>query len=157
MESASAETPAQMPIALPRSAAGKVLVMIERGADALDGAAADQHRRVLRDPRGGGGDREDDHAGHEHQPAAEDVPEPPAGGDQDGEGQRVAVDDPLQRRDLRVQVALDRRQGDVHDGVVEHHHEERETHRAERPPLAVVVRDQVPIASHRPTFLSMFE
>ena len=47
--SARAETPAQVPIALPRSSAGKALVMIERvagiiqrGADALDDAADDE-------------------------------------------------------------------------------------------------------------------
>ena len=53
-----------------------------------------------------------------------------------------------------MQVALDRRQRDVHDGVVEHDHEQREAHRSERPPLAVVVGDQVPVAGHRPAFLS---
>ena len=75
-------------------------------------------------------------------PAPEDVAEPAARHEQHGEGQRVGVDRPLERRQRSVQVALDRRQRDVHDGVVEHDHEQREAHRAERPPAAVLVVDQ---------------
>ena len=39
------------------------------------------------------------------------------------EHQRVGVHHPLQAVDGEVQVVLDRRQGDVHDGRVEHDHE----------------------------------
>ena len=85
---------------------------------------------------------EDDDAGDEAAAAAEDVAQAPAGDEQHGEGQRVGVDRPLQARDGDVEVALDRRQRDVHDRVVEHDHEQREAHRAERPPAAVVVADR---------------
>src|SRR6185436_13229499 len=42
-----------------------------------------------------------------------------------------------ERGEARVEVALDRGQRDVHDRVVEHDHEQREAHGAERPPAAV--------------------
>ena len=93
--------------------------------------------------------REHHDADEEDRAAAEDVAEPPAGDEQDAEGERVGVDRPLEPRDRRVEVALDRRQRDVHDGVVEHHHEQREAHRAERPPAAVVVVEPAG-ARHRP-------
>ena len=57
--SAIAETPAQMPIALPRCRGGNVAVMIESvagfisaRADALDDARADQEAAVRREPAG---------------------------------------------------------------------------------------------------------
>ena len=53
--------------------------------------------------------------------------------------QRVGVDRPREAGDGRAEVGLDRGQGDVHDGVVEHHHEQGEAHRPQRPPLAVVL------------------
>ena len=53
------------------------------------------------------------------------------------EAQRVGVDRPREAGDGRAEVGLDRGQGDVHDGVVEHHHEEGEAHRPQRPPLAI--------------------
>ena len=115
----------------------------QRRADALDDAADDQRGLVRGEAGGRRGEGEDDHAGEEHPPAAEDVAEPPAGRQQHGEGERVAVDRPLQARDRGPQVLLDRGQGDVHDRVVEHDHEQREAHRAEGPPLAVLVGDQV--------------
>ena len=83
------------------------------------------------------GERHD--AEEEHLAAAEDVAEAPAGDEQHGEGQRVGVDRPLEAGDRRAEVLLDRRQRDVHDRVVEHDHEQREAHGAERPPAAVVV------------------
>jgi hypothetical protein len=49
-----------------------------------------------------------------------------------------------------VQVALDRGQRDVHDRVVEHDHEQREAHRAERPPAAVLLGDQAPTLGQHP-------
>ena len=52
------------------------------------------------------------------------------------EGERVTRDDPLQLREVCAEVILDRRQRDVHDGVVEHDHEEAERDGGQRPPLA---------------------
>ena len=84
-------------------------------------------------------EREHHHAEQEHPPAPEDVAEPAAGDEQHGERQRVGVDRPLERRDRRAEVALDGRQRDVHDRVVEHDHEQGEAHRRERPPAAVAL------------------
>ena len=111
----------------------------ERGADALDGAARDEPGLALReaDERAGRGERDD--AEEEHAPAPEEVAQAPAGDQQDGERQRVGVHGPLEAGDRRAEVLLDRRQRDVHDGVVEHHHEQREAHGGERPPAAVVL------------------
>jgi hypothetical protein len=70
--------------------------------------------------------------------AAVVVRELAAGQHQRRERQRVARHDPLELGEADAEVALDRGQGDVHDGVVEHDHEEPERHRAERPPLPVL-------------------
>ena len=56
--------------------------------------------------------------------AAEEVAERPAGQHEGGEGQRIAVDDPLQRGDAGMQAALDVGQADADDGVVEERQEE---------------------------------
>ena len=154
--SASAETPAQVPIALPRSWAGKASVTIESVAGIISAAPTPWTTRLATsisefdgEPGGGRGEGEDDDADQEHRAAPEDVAEPAAGREQDGEGERVAVDRPLEAGEVGVEVALDRGQRDVDDGVVEHDHEQREAHRPERPPLAVVVGDQVAVAGHR--------
>ena len=120
----------------------------ERGADALRGAPGDEPGLALREPDEGAREAEDDDAEEEHPPAAEDVAQAPAGDEQHGEAQRVGVDGPFEAADRRVQVLLDRRQRDVHDRVVEHDHEQREAHRAEGPPAAVVVGDGVANAGH---------
>ena len=110
----------------------------ERAADALERAARDEPflSRREADQRARAG--EHDHAEQEHPAAAEDVAEPAARDEQHRERQRVRVDGPLERRDRRAEVVLDRRQRDVHDRVVEHDHEQREAHGRERPPLAVL-------------------
>ena len=107
--SASAETPAQVPIALPRSSGGNALVTIESvagiisaAADALDDAADDERGRVGREPRGRRGEGEQRHAEQEGAAAAEDVAEAPAGRQQDGEAERVAVDGPLEAGEARA-------------------------------------------------------
>ena len=113
----------------------------EGGADALGGATGDQPRLALREPDEGARQAEDDDAEEEHAPAAEDVAQATARDEQHGEAQRVGVDGPFETADRGVQVLLDRGQRDVHDRVVEHDHEQREAHRAEGPPAAVVVGD----------------
>ena len=155
MASASALTPAHVPIALPRSCGGKALVMIERVAGIMNAAPtpwaarpATSQASVGREPDEGAREAEDDDAEEEHAAAAEDVAEPPAGDQQHGEAQRVGVDGPLQPLIDESQVALDRGQRDVHDRVVEHDHEQREAHRAEGPPAAVVVGDGGAAAGH---------
>jgi hypothetical protein len=91
---------------------------------------------------------ERDDAEQEHAAAPEDVAEAPAGDEQDGEAEGVGVDGPLEAGDRAAQVLLDRGQRDVHDRVVEHDHEEREAHRAQGPPAAVVVGDGGADSSH---------
>ena len=90
--SASADTPAQVPIALPRSSGGNVTVMIERVAGIMNaaptpwsGAAGDQPVLVGREADGRARQREHDDAEEEHLAAAEDVAQPAAGDEQDGE------------------------------------------------------------------------
>ncbi len=144
--SAIAETPAHVPIALPRSSGGNALVMIDSVAGIISAepmpctarqatSQVSLGREADRGARGG----EDDDAGEEDFAPPEQVAEAPAGDEQHGERQRVGVDGPLQRGGRRVQAALDRRQRDVDDRVVEHDHEQREAHRPERPPAAVAV------------------
>ena len=149
--SARAETPAQVPIAFPRSAGGNALVMIESVPGIISAAPTPcTAREATSQPSVGArpivaeASGEDDDAEQEDPAAAEDVAEPAAGDEQDGEGERVRVDGPLERGQRRVEVRLDRRQRDVHDGVVEHDHEEGEAHRGERPPAAVVVGETEP-------------
>ena len=153
--SASAETPAQVPIALPRSAGGKALVTIESVAGIISAAPMPWTTRLATSvvvsgarPAVAEESANSVDPDQERQPAAEDVAEAPAGHQQDRERQRVAVDRPLEAREARAEVALDRRQRDVDDRVVEHDHEQREAHRAERPPLAVRVGDQMAVAGH---------
>src|ERR671935_71330 len=57
---------------------------------------------------------------------------------EDAERKRVAVEHPLELRDPDPEVALNRRQSDVHDRVVEHDHEEAERDGAERQPPAIL-------------------
>ena len=114
----------------------------ERAADSLDDAASDQPGRVRREPRGGRRNREQHYADQERQAPSKDVAEAATRRQEDGEGERVAVDDPLEARQAGAQIALDRWQRHVDDRVVEHDHEQREAHGAERPPLAIRVGDQ---------------
>ena len=142
--SASPDTPAHVPIALPRISGGNAFVMIDRVAGIMNAAPIALDRAPRHEPglirgeadrRARG--REHGDAEEEHPPAPEDVAEPAARHEEDGEGQRVGVDRPLEARERRIEVRLDRRQRDVHDRVVEHDHEQREAHRGERPPAAV--------------------
>ena len=64
-------------------------------------------------------------ADEEHLAPAEDVAEAAEADEQRGEHQRVAGDHPLQRRHVGVELADDRRDGDVQDRVVQHDDEQR--------------------------------
>ena len=134
--SAMADTPAQVPIALPRSSGGNALVMIDRVPGIINAAPMPwTAREATSQPSVGAKpivaveSGEDDDAEQEHPAAAEDVAEPAAGDEQHGEGERVRVDRPLERGQRGVEVVLDRRQRDVHDRVVQHDHEQGEAHR----------------------------
>ena len=98
----------------------------DRRAEALQRASAVQ--RGLRVGHGAQdrGQREQPGAGQEHAPAPEQVGRAAAEHEEAGERQRVRVDDPLQSRGRISEVMPDRRQRDVHDRDVEHHHQLRE-------------------------------
>ncbi len=111
----------------------------QRATRALDRPERDQLMVGGRERAGRGGDREHDQADEEHALAAEAVAELAAEQDQRREREHVGVDRPLEAHLIRVERLLDRGERDVHDGVVEHDHEEGEAHRGERVPLAVRV------------------
>ena len=74
---------------------------------------------------------EDGDAGQHDLLAAEDVAQRPPGQHEGGEGQGVAVDDPLQRRDAGMQAALDVGQPDAHHGVVQEGQEQDQAERGQ--------------------------
>ncbi len=106
--------------------------LARRGADAHDHAAGDEPIDVPRQGGHDGATTEDGHAREHHALAAQDVAEHPGGEHEAGERQRVAVDDPLQRGDTGVQIALDVGETDADDGVVEEREEEDPAQRGER-------------------------
>ena len=106
-----------------------------RRADALQAAGEVEDRRVAGEPAEERRDREDAEADREDAPAAEPVAERPEDEQERGEGQRVGVDDPLQAREARVEVALDLRQRDVDDRHVDQQHERRDADGEQRPLL----------------------
>jgi hypothetical protein len=108
----------------------------QRAADAHGGTSRDQHAvgRRHRGPQRRGA--EQDEAGVQRALAAEPVAERAHRQQQAGEDEDVAVDDPLQRARRGVEVALDRRQGDVEDRVVDADDEQRDAERAEDLPAA---------------------
>ena len=108
------------------------------GAGALRDARGDEHVARRREPAGKGREGEHRDADDEQETPAVGVGELSADQHERREGERVAAHDPLELREPDAEVALDRRQRDVHDGVVEHDHEQPERHRRERPPLLVL-------------------
>jgi hypothetical protein len=58
------------------------------------------------------------------------------------ECQDVGVDDPRQRVLREAQVALDRRQGNVHDRLVQHDHERAGTHQSQGQPAPARVNER---------------
>ena len=74
----------------------------------------------------------------EHAPRPEDVAEPPADDEQCREGEAVAGDDPLQARQRGVELAQDRRDGDVQHCAVEAGDQHRGEHDAQGDPAARV-------------------
>ena len=109
-----------------------------RGEDgrpqALHGPGTDQPGLVLGQPAEEARRREHREADQEHLATTEKVGRPAAQQEETGERQRVGVHDPLQSRSAEPQVVLDGREGDVHDGGVEHHHELADEDQAEHQP-----------------------
>ena len=137
--------PAQTPIALPRSRAGKTLVMIDSVAGMMNAPPMPMNARVAMSWSDGRRERRRERAEPEHDQAelqraapAEPVAEAAAGEQQAREHERVRVDHPLQLAVRGVEVAHDRRDGDVEDRVVEDDHQQAEAEDREDQPAAFV-------------------
>jgi len=91
----------------------------------------------LGEPAGQRGAGEEDQAGDEHAPAAEQVRHAPAQQQEPAEGERVGVDDPRQVVGREVQRVTDAREGDVDDRSVEDDDELRRREEDERQPTPV--------------------
>ncbi len=97
----------------------------EGSADPLHHACGEQPELAGGKASDQRGDREQQDAGDEDPAAAQQVAGPAAEQQQPAERERVGVDDPLQVAAGEAERVLDVRQGHVHDGRVEHHHELR--------------------------------
>ncbi len=106
----------------------------ERSADAHQSAGGDDLPRLLREGAERGGDAEDGQAHQQHLLAPEAVREA-AGGEQDtGQHQGVRVHEPLEFLGPGPQFTAHRRQRDVeHRGVDRHHEHGQAQHRQNRP------------------------
>jgi hypothetical protein len=111
----------------------------ECGGHALDGAGADEEIDRGGQRRGGRAGGEQGDAGDEHALAPQPVTQRRAGQQQHRIGENVSVDGPLERLDRRAEVDPDARERDVHDEVVENHHEqaERDDHQGPDPVCGV--------------------
>ena len=110
------------------------------GADALEHAGADQRLLARGEPAQQRRERERDEAGKEDALAPDEVAEPAGQEQQAPEGDEEAVDDPGQVGLAEAEVALDRRQRDVHDRDVEDDHQLREADDDQGRPAAAVGR-----------------
>ncbi len=102
--------------------------------DTLEGACGDQHleTRGGTAERGGGGEADD--TGEEGGLPAEQVGDATTEQQEGGEREGVRGDDPLPVAVGEAEVLLGRRQGDVHDGGVEDHHQLSDGDDREDPP-----------------------
>ena len=91
----------------------------DRRAEALEGAGDDQEDVRGRQAAGQRGEREEHEAADEHPPAPEQVGEPSAEQQEAAEEEGVGVDDPGEVVLAELEVAADRREGDVDDRGVD--------------------------------------
>ena len=143
---AAPEMPDQTPSAIPRRSAGKASASSVSVSGVTSAAPAPWTARASdeqvgggreRGPGGGGGEERE--TGQEHAPASEAVAERGAGQQQDGVGEDVGVDGPLERLDRGAEVAVDRGQRDRDDEIVEDDHEERHRDDPEGPAVPATV------------------
>jgi hypothetical protein len=109
------------------------------GAGPLSDACRDQHLPAGGEAAAERRDGEDGDPDDEECAATVRVRELAADQHQRRERQGVPAHDPLELGEADTEVALDGGQRDVHDGVVEHDHEEPERDGRERPPLLVLL------------------
>ncbi len=111
----------------------------QRGRQALQQPRGDQHLAGDGEAAERRGEREAAHADEQDLAVAEDVAEPPAGDEQEREGQLIAGDDPLDGGIAGAELALDGGDADIDDGRIEQVHAEGEQDHPERdgPPARV--------------------
>ena len=95
-----------------------------RAAGTLDEAGRDQHLLALRKGAQKRGGREHAQPGQEYASMTEQVSEAPCQQQQAAEGDQIGVDHPGEVVLGEVEVVLDRGERDVHDGRVEHDHQD---------------------------------
>ena len=100
----------------------------QRRADPLHHPRGDQDRGARRQAAGQRAAAEDDEPGEDDSLVAAKVADRSAGEHQRGEGEGVAVDDPLKPADARPDARADTRQGDVDDRHVEEDEEVPDAH-----------------------------
>ncbi len=111
----------------------------DRGrAQPLERPGRDQRLVTPCEPAEQRADREDDEAAHEDASAPEDVGEPAAEQEEPSEDQGIGADHPLQVFLREAEIRLDRRQRDIHDRDVEHHHELHGAEERQREPSCPV-------------------
>ena len=106
------------------------------GEDPLEPPRGEQHASARRGTTEGGGTGEPDEPDDQGTSAPDQVTDATAEQEEPAERERVGGDDPLPVGVRDAQVGLGRRQGDVHDGHVQHHHELCESDDTETPPTA---------------------
>ena len=107
--------------------------------------AAISSQSVGATPHSDRGRGEQDDAGQQQPPAADDVAEPPDADDQRGDGEQIGEDDPLDLLEGGVERLRQGRQGDVGDAGAERGQQHRERQAGERPAR----RDGVALAARR--------
>ena len=137
--------PTQMAIARCRSSGGNTAVINDSVAGITRAAPAPCTARPtmtnvasVGQPADEGSGAEDRQADEQCALAPEAVAERAGGQQQTGEDERVGVDDPLQRRGAGVELALQRRQGDVQRRDRHDDHDEREAQHTEEEPAPFV-------------------
>jgi hypothetical protein len=105
-----------------------------RAADPLDEPGGDQQLLAAGQPAQQRGHREHRQAGHEDPLAAEQIAQPAGQQQQAAEGDQVRVDDPREVGLREAEVALDRVQRHVHDGLVEDDHQHAGAQHRQRQP-----------------------
>ena len=144
-------TPAHVPMAFARSDGSvKTLVRMARVAGKMSAAPTPMAARAAISCSGrlgqAGEDRahgEGDHAQLQGALAAEAVAQAARGEQQAGEDERVGVDHPLELAGAGAQLAADRRQRHVDDGVVDDDDEQAQAQHAEDRPAAALDRGSI--------------
>jgi hypothetical protein len=106
----------------------------QRRPDSLNDPRADENANVRRD---GASDRRNSkqrNAYEEDPPPAIEIAEPAGDKDKGAEHQRVAIDHPLNRLEIGIEAALDRRQGNRHHRTVDECQGRGEDRRAKHEP-----------------------